>query len=176
MADDSLGGADEEFREMIAKFLAGEGDIDPAKFAGAAGLPTDPLMVARLMGQLQRAMNSTADGIDWQLARDEAGRIAARLQSKVLQYQIGRSRGNAETDHPRYPHRIRGGQLGESRRLRLEQVEAGGCLGLDEEGAGAVAEPEGLADVAARGGLAAAILEGCTGGAADGGGRPRARP
>ena len=77
MADDSLGGAEDEFREMIAKFLAGEGEIDPAKLAGAAGLPTDPLMVARLMSQLQKAMSANADGIDWQLARDEAGRIAA---------------------------------------------------------------------------------------------------
>ena len=78
MADDSLGGADDEFREMLAKFLSGEGELDPSKLAGAAGLPTDPLMVARLMGQLQKAMNANADGVDWQLARDEAGRIAAQ--------------------------------------------------------------------------------------------------
>ena len=57
MAEDPLGGAEDEFREMMRKFLAGEGDIDPSKLAGAAGLPTDPLMVARLMGQLQQAMN-----------------------------------------------------------------------------------------------------------------------
>lgn len=78
MADDSLGGAEEEFREMLARFLSGEGELDPSKLAGAAGLPTDPLMVARLMSQLQRAMNANVDGIDWQLARDEAGRIAAQ--------------------------------------------------------------------------------------------------
>lgn len=78
MADDSLGGADDEFREMLAKFMSGEGELDPSKLAGAAGLPTDPLMVARLMGQLQKAMNANADGVDWQLARDEAGRIAAQ--------------------------------------------------------------------------------------------------
>ncbi len=77
MADDSLGGAEDEFREMIAKFLAGEGDIDPSKLAGAAGLPADPAMVARLMSQLQRAMSSPVDGIDEKLAREEAGRIAA---------------------------------------------------------------------------------------------------
>ncbi len=77
MADDSLGGAEDEFREMMRKFLAGEGDIDPARLAGAAGLPADPAMVARLMGQLQRAMNSKTEGIDEKLAREEAGRIAA---------------------------------------------------------------------------------------------------
>lgn len=77
MADDSLGGAEDEFREMMRKFLAGEGDIDPSKLAGAAGLPADPAMVARLMSQLQRAMSSPVDGIDEKLAREEAGRIAA---------------------------------------------------------------------------------------------------
>lgn len=78
MAEDPLGGADDEFREMLRRFLAGEGELDPAKLAGAAGLPTDPLMVARLMGQLQKAMNANADGVDWQLAKDESGRIAAQ--------------------------------------------------------------------------------------------------
>ena len=78
MAEDPLGGADDELREMLRRFLAGEGNLDPAKLAGAAGLPTDPLMVARLMGQLQKAMNATGDGVDWQLAKDESGRIAAQ--------------------------------------------------------------------------------------------------
>lgn len=78
MAEDPLGGAGDEFRELLRRFLSGQGDFDPSKLAGAAGLPTDPLMVARLMGQLQRAMRSGGDGIDWQLARDEAGRIAAQ--------------------------------------------------------------------------------------------------
>lgn len=78
MAEDPLGGADDEFREMLRRFLAGEGDLDPSKLAGAAGLPTDPLMVARLMGQLQKAMNANSDGVDWQLAKDESGRIASQ--------------------------------------------------------------------------------------------------
>jgi len=62
---------------MLRRFLAGEGDLDPSKLAGAAGLPTDPVMLARLMGQLQKAMNSNTEGVDWQLAKDESGRIAA---------------------------------------------------------------------------------------------------
>lgn len=78
MAEDPLGGPEDEFRELLRRFLSGQGDLDPSKLAGAAGLPTDPLMVARLMGQLQRAMNASGEGIDWQLARDEAGRIAAQ--------------------------------------------------------------------------------------------------
>ncbi len=77
MAEDPLGGANEEFQEMLRRFLAGEGDLDPSKLAGAAGLPTDPVMLARLMGQLQKAMNSNTEGVDWQLAKDESGRIAA---------------------------------------------------------------------------------------------------
>ena len=79
MAEDPLGGAGDEFREMMRKFLAGEGDIDPSKLAGAAGLPTDPAMLARLMGQLQQAMNASVvgDGVDWTLAREESIRIAA---------------------------------------------------------------------------------------------------
>ena len=88
MAEDPLGGAEDEFREMMRKFLAGEGDIDPSKLAGAAGLPTDPLMVARLMGQLQQAMNSTGEGINWQLARDEASRIAAEGSLRPNQTQL----------------------------------------------------------------------------------------
>jgi putative hydrolase len=77
MSDESLGGGEDEFREMMRKFLAGEGDIDPARLAGAAGLPSDPAMIARLMSQLQSAMNSRTEGIDENLAREEAGRIAA---------------------------------------------------------------------------------------------------
>ncbi|GAA1741229.1 zinc-dependent metalloprotease [Microcella frigidaquae] len=78
MAEDPLGGPDDEFRELLRRFLSGQGDLDPAKLAGAAGLPTDPLMVARLLGQLQKAMNASGDGVDWSLARDESGRIAAQ--------------------------------------------------------------------------------------------------
>ncbi|MER3389444.1 MAG: zinc-dependent metalloprotease [Microcella sp.] len=92
MAEDPLGGAEDEFREMMRKFLAGEGDIDPSKLAGAAGLPTDPLMVARLMSQLQQAMNSTGEGINWQLARDEAGRIAAEGSLRPNQPQLDQLR------------------------------------------------------------------------------------
>jgi len=90
MAENPLGANDDEFREMMRKFLSGEGDIDPSKLAGAAGLPTDPVMMARLMGQLRKAMNATGDGIDWQSARDEAGRIAAEGSTRTSELELDR--------------------------------------------------------------------------------------
>ncbi|WP_284234247.1 zinc-dependent metalloprotease [Arenivirga flava] len=71
-------GPEDEMREMLQRFLAGEGDIDPSKLAGAAGLPSDPASVARLMSQLQAAMNASGDGVNWDLARDQAVQIASR--------------------------------------------------------------------------------------------------
>lgn len=92
MAENPLGANDDEFRDMMRKFLSGEGDIDPSKLAGAAGLPADPVMMARLMGQLRKAMESTGDGIDWQNARDEAGRIAAEGSTRTAQLDLDRLR------------------------------------------------------------------------------------
>ncbi len=92
MAENPLGANDDEFRDMMRKFLSGEGDIDPSKLAGAAGLPADPVMMARLMGQLRKAMDSTGDGIDWQGARDEAGRIAAEGSTRTAQLDLDRLR------------------------------------------------------------------------------------
>lgn len=92
MAENPLGANDDEFRDMMRKFLSGEGDIDPSKLAGAAGLPADPVMMARLMGQLRKAMDSTGDGIDWQNARDEAGRIAAEGSTRTAQLDLDRLR------------------------------------------------------------------------------------
>ena len=83
MAENPLGANDDEFREMMRKFLSGDGDIDPAQLAGAAGLPSDPVMMARLMGQLRKAMIASGDGIDWQSAREEAGRIARGLGALI---------------------------------------------------------------------------------------------
>ncbi|MGY6497014.1 MAG: zinc-dependent metalloprotease, partial [Microcella sp.] len=92
MAENPLGANDDEFRDMMRKFLSGEGDIDPSKLAGAAGLPADPVMMARLMDQLRKAMDSTGDGIDWQSARDEAGRIAAEGSTRTAQLDLDRLR------------------------------------------------------------------------------------
>ncbi|CAN5237596.1 zinc-dependent metalloprotease [soil metagenome] len=83
MAEDSREPADsgdpaDEFREMLRSFLEGNGEIDPAKLAGAAGLPNDPAMVAQLMAQLQSALQNSGDGINWGLALDQAKGIASR--------------------------------------------------------------------------------------------------
>jgi len=83
MAEDSREPAEsgdpaDEFREMLREFLEGNTDIDPAKLAGAAGLPNDPAMVAQLMAQLQNALKNSGDGINWGLALEQAQGIAAR--------------------------------------------------------------------------------------------------
>ncbi|MFD1714240.1 zinc-dependent metalloprotease [Amnibacterium flavum] len=75
MAEPSDGsglGPDDEMREMIRKLLSGGGEIDPAALASAAGLPSDPASMANLMSQLQAAVSSSTDGINWQLATDQA--------------------------------------------------------------------------------------------------------
>lgn len=82
MADDSPEGdrdnPEDEFRDMLRDFLAGNTDIDPAKLAGAAGLPNDPEMVAQLISQLQSALANSGDGINWGLALEQARGIAGR--------------------------------------------------------------------------------------------------
>jgi len=69
---------DDELRDMLREFLSGNGDIDPAKLAGAAGLPNDPEMVAQLISQLQNALNSSGDGVNWGLALEQATGLAQR--------------------------------------------------------------------------------------------------
>jgi putative hydrolase len=78
MPDDSANSPEDEFREMLSKFLSGNGEIDPAKLASAAGLPNDPEMIKSLISQLQSAMQSSGDGINWTLALDQAKGIAAK--------------------------------------------------------------------------------------------------
>lgn len=81
MADfprDPEGDDADEFRDMLREFLAGESELDPAKLASAAGLPADPEMVQRLIGQLQQALASSGDGINWGLATEQARALASR--------------------------------------------------------------------------------------------------
>jgi len=67
---------EEEFRELLRAFLEGRGDVDPAKLASAAGLPDNPALLSQLMSQLQQAMSSDSDGVNWTLASDQAASIA----------------------------------------------------------------------------------------------------
>ncbi|HEX7834496.1 MAG TPA: zinc-dependent metalloprotease [Pseudolysinimonas sp.] len=79
MADDPRDEpSEEEFRDMLRDFLAGNTDMDPARLASAAGLPNDPELVQRLIGQLQQALQNSSDGINWGLALEQAKGLAAR--------------------------------------------------------------------------------------------------
>ncbi len=74
---------------MLRDFLAGNTNIDPAKLAGAAGLPNDPEMVAHLIEQLQSALQNSGDGINWGLALEQAKGLAER--SSVVSLPAERS-------------------------------------------------------------------------------------
>ena len=78
MPEDSAQDPEDEFREMLSQFLSGNGEIDPARLASAAGLPNDPEMIRNLIGQLQSAMQSSGDGINWGLALDQAKALASK--------------------------------------------------------------------------------------------------
>lgn len=82
MSEDSQPGPEDEFRDMLRQFLSGNSEIDPSKLVGAAGLPNDPAFMARLMSQLQDAVNRSGDGIDWSLATEQATAIG--VQSAVI--------------------------------------------------------------------------------------------
>lgn len=82
MSEDSQPGPEDEFRDMLRQFLSGDSEIDPSKLVGAAGLPNDPAFMARLMSQLQSAVNREGDGVDWSLATEQATAIGA--QSAVV--------------------------------------------------------------------------------------------
>lgn len=75
---ESDGDAAEEFRDMLRQFLTGDGEVDAARLAGAAGLPNDPAMIQRLLAELQRALNASGDGINWGLAAEQARTLASR--------------------------------------------------------------------------------------------------
>lgn len=78
------GEPDDDFRDMLRDFLAGNTDIDPGKLASAAGLPNDPALVAQLMSKLQDALQSSGDGINWDLALEQAKAVANRERTPSL--------------------------------------------------------------------------------------------
>jgi len=61
---------------MLREFLAGNADFDPSQLASAAGLPNDPALIAQLMSQLQNALKSSADGVNWDVALEQAKRLS----------------------------------------------------------------------------------------------------
>ena len=66
--------------EMLARLFggAGAGGMDPQELAKAAGLPSDPNAMAMIFQQVQAMFSAPADGpVNWQLAKDNARRVAA---------------------------------------------------------------------------------------------------
>lgn len=74
---------EDELREMLQRFLSGEGPIDPARLAGAAGMPADPAQLQAMMAQLQAALARTEDGIDWMAAERQAAAAVQRDPGSV---------------------------------------------------------------------------------------------
>src|ERR1700722_8096852 len=77
MPDDSSEEPEDEFRDLLREFLSGNTNIDPGKLASAAGLPDDPEAVERLIQQLQSALSSSSEGVNWGLALQQATTIAS---------------------------------------------------------------------------------------------------
>ena len=77
MPDDSSEEPEDEFRDLLREFLSGNTNIDPSKLASAAGLPDDPEAVERLIQQLQSALSSSSEGVNWGLALQQATTIAS---------------------------------------------------------------------------------------------------
>jgi putative hydrolase len=74
---------EDELREMLQRFLSGEGPIDPSRLAGAAGMPSDPAQLQALMAQLQAALSRTEDGIDWSATQRQAAAVVQRDPGSV---------------------------------------------------------------------------------------------
>ncbi|WP_350349971.1 zinc-dependent metalloprotease [Agromyces sp. G08B096] len=74
---------EEEFREMLRELLSGGGGIDPSRLAGAAGLPSDPASLQAIFAQLQQAMASAGDGIDWSIALRQGEQRASAEQRQI---------------------------------------------------------------------------------------------
>ncbi|WP_291049388.1 zinc-dependent metalloprotease [Herbiconiux sp.] len=83
MSDEPRDEPEDEFRDMLRQFLAGNSDIDPSKLASAAGLPSDPAAVQQLMAQLQNAMQSSTEGVNWDAARTQAQEIAGKANLSI---------------------------------------------------------------------------------------------
>ncbi|MGO2540883.1 MAG: zinc-dependent metalloprotease [Specibacter sp.] len=67
-------------QEMLAKLLGEQGmeGFDPAELAKAAGLPSDPNVLAQMFSQVQNMMSGSSDTpVNWDLARDAARKAAA---------------------------------------------------------------------------------------------------
>lgn len=87
MSDDTPKDPGDDFAEMMREFLSGNSDLDPAKLASAAGLPSDPAAVQQLMQQLQAAMQASGDGINWSISSRQAQEFATKSSVAVTTEQ-----------------------------------------------------------------------------------------
>jgi putative hydrolase len=87
--DDDNDESENDLSKLLRDFLGGNTSIDPAQLASAAGLPNDPELIGRLMEQLQSALQSSGEGVNWTLALDQARTIASR--SSVVSLPAERS-------------------------------------------------------------------------------------
>lgn len=78
------GNPEDEFRDLLREFLSGNSELDPGRLASAAGLPNDPALVAQLMSKLQDALQNSGDGINWDLALEQAKAVAGRERQPSL--------------------------------------------------------------------------------------------
>ncbi|MGB3413955.1 MAG: zinc-dependent metalloprotease [Microbacteriaceae bacterium] len=83
MNDQEHNGAEDEFREMLQRFLSGGGEIRPEDLAKAAGLSMNPNELANLMRQLMNATQHPGQGLNWDIARDQAKDHASKDQHSV---------------------------------------------------------------------------------------------
>ncbi|SJM56979.1 zinc-dependent metalloprotease [Gulosibacter sp. 10] len=69
--DDDGERPEDELRRMLEQMLGG-GMISPDQLAGVAGLPSDPQALSQMLMQLQQAMMSSGDGVNWTIVKDAA--------------------------------------------------------------------------------------------------------
>lgn len=83
--------------EMLARLFGGQaGGIDPQELAKAAGLPSDPNAMAMILQQVQAMFSTPTDGpVNWQLAKDNARRVAATGTDPSVSAQQARDVGEA---------------------------------------------------------------------------------
>ena len=85
--DDAEKNPEDELRDMLRDILSGKEGVDISKLAGAAGLPADPASLASLMRQFQVAMNASGEGINWDVASEQAKSIALSTVKPVTAIQ-----------------------------------------------------------------------------------------
>jgi len=81
----------EDFAEFLRAFIENQGGIDAEQLAKAAGLPNDPELLKKLIGQFESAMKAsetqTSGGVNWTLAQNQAKSLASKEAKAVSDTQ-----------------------------------------------------------------------------------------